>query len=138
MTATNQIVDAILRQYPQTQAIYLFGTYGTNDQRPSSDLDVAVLLPAELSAQVDFRMWVDLSNELADITGVAKVDLINLRKVSTVFQKEIIMAERRVYCNDEYHADEFEMLTLSFYQKLNEERKDVLEEFFKSKRAYNV
>lgn len=31
-------------------------------------------------------------------------------------------ADRRIYTGDEYAADEFEMLTLSLYQKLNEER----------------
>jgi hypothetical protein len=32
-------------------------------------------------------------------------------------------------------VDEFEMLTLSFYQKLNEERKAILADFFRTKKA---
>ncbi len=39
------------------------------------------------------------------------------------------MANRRIYCADLCAAEEFEMLTLSFYQKLNEERKAILESF---------
>ncbi len=66
------------------------------------------------------------------------VDLINLRQVSTVFRKEIIMADRRIDCRDQYAADEFEILTLSFYQKLNQEQRDVLTEGLRSGRFYNV
>ncbi len=138
MSETDKIVATISKYYPDVQAVYLFGSYGTDDYRPGSDLDVAVLLPVHIAGQVDFWEWTDVSNELAGITGVSKVDLINLRRVSTVFRKEIIMAERRIYCDDEYAADEFEMLTLSFYQKLNEERKEILQSFFETKRAYNV
>lgn len=47
------------------------------------------------------------------------------------------MADRRVYTGDEYAADEFEMLTLSFYQKLNQERAEVLVEGLQSGRFYS-
>ncbi len=66
------------------------------------------------------------------------VDLINLREVSTVFQNEIITADRRIYTGDAYGADEFEMLALSFYQKLGEERREILEEFWRTGRAYRA
>ena len=66
------------------------------------------------------------------------VDLINLRLVSTVFQKEVVCSERRIYCVDDYAADEFEMLALSYYQKLNEERRAILDEFWQSGKAYAV
>jgi uncharacterized protein len=56
------------------------------------------------------------------------VDLINLRQVSTVLQKEVVMADRRIFEGDLGAAEEFEMLTLSYYQKLNEERAGVIED----------
>ncbi|MBK6563551.1 nucleotidyltransferase domain-containing protein [Candidatus Amarobacter glycogenicus] len=34
----------ILQHYPTTQAIYLFGSFGTADEWPTSDVDIAVLL----------------------------------------------------------------------------------------------
>ncbi len=58
--------------------------------------------------------------------------------ISTVFQKEIVMADRRIYCADEYAAEEFEMLTISKYQKLNEERAGIISEALKSGRFYNL
>lgn len=63
---------------------------------------------------------------------------MNARGVSTVLQKEIIMAERRIFCADRYATDEFEMLVLSFYQKLNEERAEIVAEGLRSGRFYGV
>ena len=57
------------------------------------------------------------------------VDLVNLRQVSTVFQKEIIYG-KLIYCANRYAVDEFEMLALSYYQKLNEERREIVEVFY--------
>jgi hypothetical protein len=66
------------------------------------------------------------------------VDVINLRRVSTVFKKEIVIADRRIYTGDRYGAEEFEMLTLSFYQKLNEERAGIIEKALKDGRFHQV
>jgi uncharacterized protein len=45
-----------------------------------------------------------------------------------VLQKEVVMADRRIFEGDLGAAEEFEMLTLSYYQKLNEERAGVIED----------
>jgi hypothetical protein len=45
MDKTKDIVEAVLRVYPHTQAIYLFGSYGTETEWPDSDVDMALLLP---------------------------------------------------------------------------------------------
>ena len=65
------------------------------------------------------------------------VGLLNARMVSTVFQKEFI-GGLRIYCSDPFAADEFEMLVISYYQKLNEKRQGILEAFYKTGRAYAV
>lgn len=132
------IKTLILQHYPSTQAIYLFGSYGTENQRADSDLDVAILLPVEESGKIDFWEWIEISNEIAAQIKAERVDLINLRLVDTVFQKEIISTNRRIYCRDTDAADEFEMLTLSFYQKLNEERKDIITAGLSSGSFYHV
>jgi predicted nucleotidyltransferase len=43
----DKIIKIILAHYAQTQAIYLFGSYGTTDEWPDSDVDIALLLPPE-------------------------------------------------------------------------------------------
>ncbi len=134
---TATIIHTVLAHYPTAQAIYLFGTYGTPDEWPNSDVDIALLLPPEEAKRAGHMALGNAHVALERLLG-KDVDLINLRQVSTVFQKEIIMAERRIYCADAYAADEFEMLVLSYYQKLNEERADVLAEGLRSGRFYNV
>lgn len=120
-----EIVDQILRDLPETQAIYLFGSGASDEQRPGSDLDLAVLLPPLEAQRVG-----NLSGGSLHLALESKlcrdVDLINLRQASTVFQKEVIGSDRRLFCADSYAADEFEMHVLSLYQKLNAERADII------------
>lgn len=130
------IAAIILKHYPDVQAVYVFGSYGTGNFRPDSDVDLALLLPP---AQARRERTLHLSPCQAELQAVLgrEVDLLNARQVSTVFQKEIISGQR-IYCADMYAADEFEMLTISYYQKLNEERQHILEAFYRTGRAYAV
>lgn len=134
MTINQTIISPILKDYPTTQAIYLFGSWGTEDEWTNSDIDVALLLPVVQAKSIDIWQWVALADTIASAVGKEKADLINLRAANTVLRKEIIMAERRIYCADETAADEFEMLTLSFYQQLQKERKPIIEEAIHSGR----
>lgn len=135
MNERDAIIRIILEHYPKVQAIYLFGTYGTEDERPDSDLDIGVLLPP-LLAKTERHPALNLCVQaLAELVR-KEVDLINIRQVSTVFQKEIITGGRLLYCADRYAVDEFEMLVLSYYQKLNEERASILDEALRSGRFY--
>ncbi len=137
MKQTEEIIRCIRQHYPEVQDVYLFGTYGTDDEWKGSDVDVAMLFSEDLAESVDYLMLSKLNSALESKLQ-RKVDLINLRKVSTVFQKEVIAADRRVFCADENASDEFEMLTLSYYQKLNEERKEILDEFNRTGSAYLI
>jgi predicted nucleotidyltransferase len=132
-----EITRIILDQYPATQAIYLFGAHGTADEWPDSDVDIAVLLPP-VEAKRTGLMVMDEARVALERMFHKDVDLINLRLVSTVFQKEIVFTGRRIYCADVYAAAEFEMLVLSFYQRLKEQTREILDEFRKTKRAYPV
>jgi uncharacterized protein len=135
MKSDATIVRIVLEHYPAAQAIYLFGTYGTEDEWPESDVDIAVLLPPERAYG---QLMLTPCQQALEKTLEKPVDLLNARQVSTVFQKEIIQSGRLLYCGDEGAVAEFEMLTLSLYQKLNEERKEILESFQETGRAYGV
>ncbi len=131
------IIQLVLKHYPDTQAIYLFGTYQTEDEREESDVDLAILLPP-LQAKAEKRMALGALRDDLETRLAKTVDLINLRRVPTILQKEIVMAERRIYTGDLYAAEEFEMLTISSYQKLNEERKEIITEALRTGRFFNV
>ncbi|MFN8499622.1 MAG: nucleotidyltransferase domain-containing protein [Anaerolineae bacterium] len=135
--AVASIIAIILESYPNTKAIYLFGSYGTEYEWPDSDVDIAVLLPPmEAKSVGHFVMsdtWLTLECALN-----RDVDLVNLRLVSTVFQKEIVMADRRIFCADPRADDDFEMLVLALYQKLNQERAEILAEGLRLGKFYNI
>jgi predicted nucleotidyltransferase len=133
----NDLVEIILRDFPSAQAIYLFGSHARGEQRRESDVDLAVLLPVDAArAAGDLR----LSDTALALSRRARrdVDLVNLRLVSTVFQNQIVHTGTLLYCGDERARQEFEMLTLSSYIKLSEERADILRQFSETRRAYDV
>jgi len=131
------IREVVLRYYPGAQGIYLFGTYGTEDERPDSDIDIGRLLPIEQARREKNLAWSACRLALEDAL-TKEVDLLNVREVSTVLQKEIIYQGNLIYAADQYAVDEFEMLVLSYYQKLNEERTGIIEEAVNSRRFYQV
>ncbi len=128
-----KIVEIVLKFYPKVQAIYLFGSYGTENEWADSDVDIALLLPHEVTIKPLDPILLKCKDKL-EILLRRDVDIVNVRKVSTVFQKEIIMTGRLLYCTDKYKVDEFEMYVLSFYQKLNEERAEIIDSIIKDKR----
>jgi len=130
------IISTILSYYPAVQGIYLFGSYGSEKERRDSDIDIALLLPPEQARNEKMLLLSQCRFDLEEALS-RPVDLLNARLVSTVFQKEII-GGTRMYCSDPYAADEFEMLVISHYQKLNQERQDILDAFYKTGRAYAV
>ena len=129
-------IAPILAAHPDTQAIYLYGTWGTEYQRPTSDVDIAVLLPNTAAHAVDFWDWCRLSVEVASAAKVERADLINLRDVDTSFQAEILSSGRLIHCADENERIRFEVIVLSKHQKLNQERAGIREEIITSGRVF--
>lgn len=129
------IIRTVLAHYQNVQGIYLFGSSMTEDEWPESDIDIALLLPP-IAAKSERPLAIsECALELARAFG-KDVDLLNARTVSTVFQKEIVTKGRLLYCADRYAVNEFEMLTLSYYQKLNEERSGIIEAALADGRFY--
>jgi predicted nucleotidyltransferase len=101
--------------------IYLFGSFAGGDIRPDSDIDIA-FLPGKPS---DPLACFETANRLADALG-REVDLVDLSRASTVLAKEVLRTGVAIQVADETRRAEFEMLALSDYARLNEERKPVL------------
>jgi len=131
------IVQSIVDDYPDIQGVYLFGSYDTEHERPDSDIDLALLLPFPVAIQTKDLPLSPCRVELETKLG-RNVDLINLRLTSTVLQNEILNTGRLIVDQEPEAIHEFEMRVLSDYPKLNEERKDILEAFYRTRRAYKV
>lgn len=131
------IIDIVLCHYPEVQGIYLFGSFGTEYEWPDSDIDIALLLPPGQAKQEKNLALSQCRFDLEEVLN-KQVELLNVRLVSTVFQKEVIYNGRLIYAAEPYAVDEFEMLVISYYQKLNEERRDILNSFLRTGRAFAV
>jgi uncharacterized protein len=137
MNQQDEIIRLIRKHYPNIQAIYGFGSAATGQEWPESDVDIAILLPPEEAKRAGSLQVSDLRFDLESLLG-KEVDLINLRLAPTVLRKEVVMADRRIFTGDRFAAEEFEMLTLSYYQKLNEERAEILAEALAGGRFHQV
>jgi predicted nucleotidyltransferase len=101
--------------------IYLFGSYGSPSQHPSSDIDIAFLTSLPTDPVQIFK----IANLLADRLH-HHVDLIDLTLASTVFRKEVIRTGVPIFIGNESAQQNFEMYTLSDYARLNEERHEII------------
>ena len=115
------LIAELRRCFPDLQAVYLYGSMARGDAHSASDLDLAVLLPKELPT---VRLW-EIAQSLASRIG-RDVDLLDLRKASTVMQMQVISDGRRLYCSDETLCGQFEDRVFSDYAWLNEERAGIL------------
>ena len=124
--ALQEAVETIKQVYPEVWAVYLFGSFNTEYERPESDLDLALLLKNPCNP---LALW-ELSQKIA-IKINREVQVVDLRQASTVFQNEIIRNERRIFCQKPKECNELESIYLAMYLRFNEERKDLLTDFKK-------
>ena len=117
----NVIVKVLLGSLPDCQAIYRFGSWGTEAQRPDSDIDIAIL-PARPLEQV--QRW-ELAQTMAVQAG-RDVDLVDLLRASTVLRMQVLVHGERLYAPDAVSIERFEDMVFSSYARLNEERSDIL------------
>ncbi|WP_028402307.1 type VII toxin-antitoxin system MntA family adenylyltransferase antitoxin [Ectobacillus panaciterrae] len=101
--------------------IYLFGSQAKQQTHPDSDFDIAFISEEDFDTYERFM----ISQELAAILN-KDVDLVDLKKASTVFQAQIITSGTVLYCSDNAKKAVFEMYTLKKYAKLNEERSEIV------------
>ena len=125
------IIRLIRDQIDDPVAIYLFGSRAADAVHESSDIDIAVLPQAPLSPK---ERW-DLQQELAIALRI-DVDLVDLLSASTVIRLQVVSTGDILFESDSTRRAEFEMVTLSMYAKLNQERREILEQVRREGRVY--
>ncbi|WP_374048184.1 nucleotidyltransferase domain-containing protein [Clostridium sp. MB40-C1] len=115
-----KIVDFLINKI-NPYLMYLFGSSVKGNFREDSDIDIAFLSHEEYS---DYEIFM-IAQELADIMK-REIDLVNLKKSSTVFKAQIVGTGKTIYCNDENKRMYFEMYAFKDYALLNEERAEIL------------
>ena len=125
------LVERLREEFPELISIYRFGSFGTEYERPASDLDLAVYAGPPLPAM---KLW-RLAQELAAEVG-RDVDLVDLASASTVMRVQVIHEGERVYCADEVACETFEDYAYSSYARLNEERRGILQDILRRGNVY--
>lgn len=124
------IVAKILATFPQTMAIYAFGSQIHGDAGPTSDLDLAVLVAGYADS---VALW-NLAGSLADLAG-CPVDLLDLRASSTVMQYQVITTGQRLWASGA-EAGLFECFVLSEKTDLDAARAPLMADIQSTGRIY--
>jgi predicted nucleotidyltransferase len=117
MSARLQKIEQVCRKY-QVKAFYVFGSrsaemfHAINDDlyqlaSSQSDLDIGVLTHSPFSTESK----VSLSLELEELFNIPRVDLFILQEMDAFLAANIIRGER-VYAENSYLADEYELFVL--------------------------
>lgn len=109
--------------------IYQFGSSVSGKLHSASDVDFAFYSQKAYENYIVFLLAQDLSCKLGK-----EVDLIQLKMASTIFQKEVLSNCFVLFEKEKSNREEYEMILLKKYTRLNEERKEILENY---ERRYN-
>ncbi|MDP2433200.1 MAG: nucleotidyltransferase domain-containing protein [Pseudomonadota bacterium] len=129
--AHQRIVDEVTTALPGVEAVYLFGSADTPEQRADSDIDLAFLSRQPVDA---VRRWT-FAQQLASRLG-RDVDLVDLREASAVMRAQVVAHGRRLYCANESACERYEDYVFAAYARLNESRRDILEQIARAGRIH--
>lgn len=116
-----RIVSFLTERIPDLIAIYLFGSSVEGTPGLESDIDLAILPVQPLNPLERWNLAQDLANLLK-----REVDLVDLRKASTVMRMQVISSGQYLYESNRQERDRFEDYVFSSYARLNEERKEII------------
>ena len=119
-----KIIDFIRKNISDVISIYIFGSYASNQQTPTSDLDIAYLATNKTDS---VEKW-EIQENLASLLDI-DVDLVDLQEASVILRTEVIEKGKLIFDNDKYKTDYFEMTTYSMYADLNESRADIVNDY---------
>jgi predicted nucleotidyltransferase len=118
-----EVARVVEEIFPEALGVWIYGSFADGSARADSDLDIAVLPDRPLKMD-----WDDLGR-FGDLTLRLgrDVDLVDLRRVPPLLRFEIFSSGVRIAARDPAACDFFETAAISGYQRLNVERRDLLD-----------
>jgi len=113
------------------EVAYLFGSSVGDSVASPGDIDIAVLARRPLDALLRWK----LQERLANVLHV-DVDLVDLRSASTVLRMQVVANGRVLYESDPIGRERFEDTVFSAYARLNESRRELLQEVITRGKVY--
>jgi predicted nucleotidyltransferase len=105
-----ELLKTVFAQFPQIQAVYLFGSLASGRGRLDSDLDLAVISGHDRPSSEKLDILARLAQE-----GFCNVDLVFLPKDDIVLQYEAVRMNRIVYRRPEFDSAAFYSLVIRRY-----------------------
>jgi len=114
-------IKKILINNLSPKLIYIFGSMITNRVRNDSDIDIAILTDKQID---EYQLYM-ISQQLADDLK-REVDIVDLKRASTVFKAEILRNGKLIYNSDNQEKMHFQLGVLRDYVFLNERRREII------------
>jgi uncharacterized protein len=121
LACADSLVATVAERVPGLAAVYLFGSQAREDAGPDSDIDLAVLTLDNLDPVDRWKLQEDLATEAHQ-----NVDLVDLRRASTVMRVQVLRDGLLLADLQPSVRAAFEASALSAYARLNEERREIL------------
>lgn len=104
-------LEGFFRKEKNILTVYLFGSYGTEDQTELSDIDIAILFADTISMLEELG----IAAEIEFILKQGQIDLLNLNKASVILQHRVISTGKKIFERDSLTTADFIENTLKFY-----------------------
>jgi predicted nucleotidyltransferase len=122
-----ELITGILKKIPGLACAYLHGSATTDYFRHQSDIDLALLFQPGIRTRLNSVIQI-CHVSIESVTGHPPHFSI-LSSKNVVFAKEVVTKGELLLCPDPYICKSFTMHTLSMYAVLNDERKQILEQY---------
>jgi len=106
-----------LASQPDVVAAYVFGSVAQGRARPQSDVDIAVLLSADLDEETRFDRRLRLGWEVERLIG-RQTDLVVLNDAPPLLQHQVLKHGRLIFERDRAARVEFEVRAGQIYADL--------------------
>lgn len=119
--------DALLTALPDAWAIYVYGSFGRGDAWPSSDLDLAVLLPP--GRRID-----DLLGLMAHVSqrvGHREVEIVDLRRAGLDLIAEVLREGLPLHVANEAKTLTWEAERMTDYADFQPRRVAILDRYLR-------
>lgn len=119
-----QKIIAFLQSKMKLRLLILYGSYASGHATQKSDIDLAFLSDDDIDP---FELWYTISQELASLMHAESVDLIDMKKIDTVFRFVIVSTGQIIFQNGDFN--DYLDLAYTMYLQLNDDRKEILENY---------
>ena len=102
-------------------AIYLYGSILTKRFDDESDIDIAVITEDRIDHAVLYNIGAELS-----VLVKRDIHLVDFAAATDILRIEILKNKNVIFCSNDEKRLYYEMIALTSYQKLNEEREIVI------------